>query len=110
MLKKFKRDKKYLFTQKDIILLETLKNDGIKIDKKYENLYQYKYKISPEFNNFIKNDELGLILLKIVDIIGDNELNQLDMDTLNLLIATFNRINNIDLRNEVLLEILPLKV
>ena len=54
MLKKFKRDKKYLFTQKDIILLETLKNDGIKIDKKYENLYQYKYKISPEFNNFIK--------------------------------------------------------
>ncbi len=110
MLKKFKRDKKYLFTQKDIILLETLKNDGIKIDKKYENLYQYKYKISPEFNNYIKNDELGLILLKIVDIIGDNELNQLDMDTLNLLIATFNSINNIDLRNEVLLEILPLKV
>ena len=42
--------------------------------------------------------------------IGDNELNQLDMDTLNLLIATFNRINNVDLRNEVLLEILPLKV
>ena len=40
----------------------------------------------------------------------NNELNQLDMDTLNLLIATFNRINNIDLRNEVLLEILPLKV
>ena len=110
MLKKFKRDKKYLFTQKDIILLETLKNDGIKIDKKYQNLYQYKYKISPEFNNFIKNGELGLILLKIVDMIGDNELNQLDMDTLNLLIATFNRINNVDLRNEVLLEILPLKV
>ena len=42
-LKKIKRDKKYVFSTKDIILIESLKSDGIKIDKKYSNLYEYNF-------------------------------------------------------------------
>ena len=39
-LKKIKKDKKYSISKKDIILIESLKSDGIKIDKKYD---RHKY-------------------------------------------------------------------
>ena len=34
ILKKIKRNKKYVFSTKDMILIESLKSDGVKIDKK----------------------------------------------------------------------------
>ena len=109
-LKKIKRDKKYVFSTKDIILIESLKSDGIKIDKKYSNLYEYNFTFSPDIEQMLSNGELGLLLIKIVDIIGENELEDLDIDTVNLLISTMNQIKNADLRNEILIEVLPLKV
>ena len=48
--------------------------------------------------------------IKIVDIIGENELEDLDIDTVNLLVSTMNQIKLADLRNEILIEVLPLKV
>ena len=109
-LKKIKRDKKYVFSTKDIILIESLKSDGIKIDKKYSNLYEYNFTFSPDIEQMLSNGELGLLLIKIVDIIGENELEDLDIDTVNLLVSTMNQIKNADLRNEILIEVLPLKV
>ena len=109
-LKKIKRDKKYVFSAKDIILIESLKSDGIKIDKKYSNLYEYNFTFSPDIQQMLSNGELGLLLIKIVDIIGENELEDLDIDTVNLLVSTMNQIKNADLRNEILIEVLPLKV
>ena len=109
-LKKIKRDKKYVFSTKDIILIESLKSDGIKIDKKYSNLYEYNFTFSPDIQQMLSNGELGLLLIKIVDIIGENELEDLDIDTVNLLVSTMNQIKNADLRNEILIEVLPLKV
>ncbi|MDC3163801.1 hypothetical protein OA617_01010, partial [Candidatus Pelagibacter sp.] len=109
-LKKIKRDKKYVFSTKDIILIESLKSDGIKIDKKYSNLYEYNFTFSPDIEQMLSNGELGLLLIKIVDIIGENELEDLNIDTVNLLVSTMNQIKNADLRNEILIEVLPLKV
>ena len=109
-LKKIKRDKKYVFSTKDIILIESLKSDGIKIDKKYSNLYEYNFTFSPDIEQMLSNGELGLLLIKIVDIIGENELEDLDINTVNLLVSTMNQIKNADLRNEILIEVLPLKV
>ena len=109
-LKKIKRDKKYVFSTKDIILIESLKSDGIKIDKKYSNLYEYNFTFSPDIEKMLSNGELGLLLIKIVDIVGENELEDLDIDTVNLLVSTMNQIKNADLRNEILIEVLPLKV
>ncbi len=109
-LKKIKRDKKYVFSTKDIILIESLKSDGIKIDKKYSNLYKYNFTFSPDIQQMLSNGELGLLLIKIVDIIGEKELEDLDIDTVNLLVSTMNQIKNADLRNEILIEVLPLKV
>ena len=58
----------------------------------------------------IENKESGMILLKLVEIIGEKELNELDSESLNFVIEIMNRTKLISLRNELLLEILPLKV
>ena len=53
---------------------------------------------------------LTLGLLKLVEIIGDKELDELNTRSLNLIVEIMNRTKLISLRNELLLEILPLKV
>ena len=51
-----------------------------------------------------------LVLLKLVEIIGENELKSLDFETIDKVVAILNAIKTIDLRNEVLIKVLPLKV
>ena len=58
----------------------------------------------------IENKESGMILLKLVEKIGEKELDELDNETLNYIIEIMNKAKLISLRNELLLEILPLKV
>ena len=58
----------------------------------------------------IENKESGMILLKLVEIIGEKELKELNSESLNFVIEIMNRTKLISLRNELLLEILPLKV
>jgi hypothetical protein len=40
LLKKVKKDKKYFFSKKDVILVEALKSDGIIVSEKYKDLYE----------------------------------------------------------------------
>tara|TARA_B100000989_G_scaffold270685_1_gene226939 strand:+ start:167 stop:1903 length:1737 start_codon:yes stop_codon:yes gene_type:complete len=109
LLKKMKKDKNYSFDFKDIVLLQSLKSDGIQIDE-IDELSQYKSELNPEIDKMIDNKESGMILLKIVEIIGENELDELNSESLNFIIEIMNRTKLISLRNELLLEILPLKV
>ena len=109
-LKKIKKDKKYLFTKKDIIMIESLKSDGVKISKKYENMYENHSEIPSEINTMILNGEIGLVLLKLVDIIGEDEVENLDIESIYYVVNILNQIKTIDLRNEVLIKVLPLKV
>ena len=104
-----KKDKDYTFNFKDILLLQSLKSDGIKVDSVNE-MSQYEDELTPDFVEIIDNKELGLILLKLVEIIGEKEVTELDNKTLNNIIEIMNRTKLISLRNELLLEILPLKV
>ena len=110
LLKKVKRNKKYSFSSKDIMMLESLKSDGVKILKKYDGLYEYKSKISTEINSFIVNGETGLVLLKLVEIIGKDEVENLDIESISFVVGIMNELKIISLRNEVLLKVLPLKV
>ena len=66
--------------------------------------------LNSEIDKMIENKESGMILLKLVEIIGEKELNELNSETLNFVIEIMNRTKLISLRNELLLEILPLKV
>ena len=86
-----------------------MRADGIQIDQ-IEELSQYKSELNSEIDKMIENNESGMILLKLVEIIGEKELNELNSESLNIVIEIMNRTKLISLRNELLLEILPLKV
>ncbi len=110
LLKKIKKNKKYFFSQKDIMMIESLKSDGVQILKKYDKLYEIKSYVPVEINSMIVNGEIGLVLLKIADIIGEDELEDIDLESMSYIVGILNELNTINLRNEILLKVLPLKV
>ena len=110
-LKKIKKNKKYFFSKKDVIFIESLKSDGIKIDEKYNDLYQIDMsEIPSDMQVMINNDEKGAALLRIAEVIGPDELDRIDEDTMYFIISTLNQLNINFLRNRILLQVLPLKV
>ena len=110
-LKKIKKDKKYSFSKKDIIFLESIKSDGIKIPKKYQNLYEINNDEMPtDIQVMINNNEVGLAVLRIVEVIGQDDLEALDQDTLYFIISALNQLDIDYIRNKILLKVLPLKV
>ena len=58
----------------------------------------------------IKNKETGLILLRLVEIIGEDELKDLGTETLYFIISALNQVNLDPIRDKILLKVLPLKV
>ena len=64
-LKKIKKNKKYFFSKKDQIFLESLKFDGIEISNKYDDLYEInESEIPTDIQVMINNNEKGASLLK----------------------------------------------
>ena len=111
LLKKIKKNKKYYISTKDIILIESLKSDGVEILKKYEDLYEIDNSNMPnDIQLLIDNGEAGLALLRLVEIIGQDEIETIGPETLYFIISTLNQLNIDRLRNKILLKVLPLKV
>ncbi len=111
ILKKIKKDKKYFVSTKDIILLETLKSDGIEFDKKYDSLYKVDTSNMPtDIQILIENEESGLVLLRLVQILGQDNFKDLGPETLFFVVSALNQLNIDKLRNKILLKVLPLKV
>ncbi len=110
-LKKIKKDKKYSLSKKDIIFLEALKSDGIQISKKYDSLYEIKKSEMPaDIQDMIDNNEIGTALLRVIEVIGPEKIENLDEDTVYFIINTLNQLNVDLIRNKLLLKVLPLKV
>ena len=110
-LKKIKKDKKYSLSKKDIIFLEALKSDGIEISKKYKNLYKInKSEMPSDIQKMIDSEEIGAALLRIIEVIGPEKIEDIDDDTVYFIINTLNQLNTDLIRNKLLLKILPLKV
>ncbi len=110
-LKKIKKDKKYFLSKKDIIFLEALKSDGIQISKKYEDLYEVnKSEMPADIQDMIDNNEIGAALLRVIEVIGPEKVEDIDEDTVYFIINTLNQLNVDLIRNKLLLKVLPLKV
>jgi hypothetical protein len=111
-LKKIKRDKKYFFSIKDAILIETLKSDGVNVSEKYKNLYKISNEemMPTDIQILINNKDMGTAMLRIVQVIGQDQLKDIDPGTIFFIISTLNQLNIDPLRNKILLKILPLKV
>ena len=110
-LKKIKKNKKYFFSMKDIILVEALKSDGVKVSVKYKKLYEINESEMPaDIQYLIDNKDIGLAMLRIVELIGQDEIIDIDPETMYFVINTINQLNVDSLRNKILLKFLPLKV
>ena len=111
LLKKIKKNKKYFFSKKDIILVEAFKSDGIQVSDKFKGLYEInESEIPADIQIFINNGDMAAAMLRIVEVIGQDEIINIDEDTLYFIISTLNQLNVDPLRNKILLKVLPLKV
>ena len=110
LLKNILKDKKYIITTNDEILLESLKYDGVKILKKYSDRYSPTANIPPDIQVKINSRDLGLILLRIVEIIGEDKLENLGSETLNFILITLNQLDLDTIRDKIILKTLPIRV
>ena len=110
-LKSIKKNKEYKVSIKDLILLESLLSDGVEISKKYKNMFKFNQSIIPtDIQLLLNNNEIGMVLLRMVEIIGEDDLENLDADTLYFMTSILNELNLDLIRNKIILEVLPLKI
>ncbi len=111
LLKSIKKNKDYNVSIKDLILLESLVSDGLKIPKKYKNMFKFNQSVIPtDIQLFINSNEVAMILLRLVEIVGEDDLQSLDSDSLYFIISILNQLNLDSFRNKIILEVLPLKI
>ena len=106
--KKIKKNKKYKISLKDMIILESLEQDNFALPKEVNFKETAKNNLPPvELINLIKNNETGLALLRIVELIGEDELLDLDLQTVYFINHLFIKAGLIKFRNSILISILP---
>ena len=110
ILKKINSNKNYVFSNKDKIILDSIRYDGVKLKKKYLNLYDQNPNIPTDLQVLINNDDIGMILLRLVEIIGEDKIENLGTESLYFITTVLNEIDLDKLRNEILLKTLPLKI
>ena len=94
-----------------MILIEALVSDGVNIPKKYKNMFSFdQSNIPTDIQLLISNDEIGMVLLRLVEIIGEDDLESLGSDTIYFMSTILNQLNLDSIRNKMLLKVLPLKI
>ena len=111
LLKSIKKNKDYNVSIKDLILLESLISDGVVISKKYKTMFNFdQSNIPTDIQLLLTNNEIGMVLLRLIEIIGEDDLENLDPDTLYFITSILNKLNLDSIRNKLLLKVLPLKI
>ena len=108
LYKKIKKHKKYKISLKDIILFESLESDDVIIPKELMSQVIIKNNIPPpELLNLGKNNETGLLLLRIVELIGEDEILDLDTQTIYFINHLLIKSGVRKLSNKILITALP---
>ena len=109
-LKKVKKSKENYLITKDLILIEAMVSDGIEIKEEYHNLLEIKESSIPTDIQILINDqEIGMAVLRLIEIIGQDDIKDLGSETLYFLINALNQMNIDPIRNEILYSVLPLR-
>ena len=58
----------------------------------------------------IIKEDIGGALLRIAQVIGQDNIEEIDDDTIYFIISTLNKLDIDPIRNKMLLKVLPLKV
>ena len=109
--KKIKKNKKYFISIKDIVVLESLMADGVSLpeDLDYTSL-STQLTVPKNLRDLVSQNQVGLIMLKIVEIIGEDDIRDLDPETIYFLNRILNELNLKKIRNNILSEALPIRV
>jgi len=111
VLKKIKRNKKYFISIKDIVVLESLIADGITLpeDLDYSKLSS-QLTVPSNLYDLAKQNKIGLVMLKIVEIIGEDNISDLDPETIYFINKILNELELKKIRNNILSEALPIRI
>jgi hypothetical protein len=66
--------------------------------------------IPQNINLLVENNEIGLLMLKLVEIIGSDDIQNLDPETLYFIVNILNKAKIKKVRNQILNLTLPLRV
>ncbi len=111
LYKKISKNRKYFFSIKDLILLDTLSSDGIEMPKDLNITDLSKNLTIPSnINSLVEKGEIGMLMLKLVEIIGSDDIENLDPETLYFIIKVLNKAEIKKVRNQILNLTLPLRV
>tara|TARA_Y100000590_G_scaffold109516_1_gene124847 strand:+ start:7349 stop:9100 length:1752 start_codon:yes stop_codon:yes gene_type:complete len=109
--KKIGKNKKYFFSIKDAIVLETLSSDGFKMPKEFGGWsLPTNLTVPSNLNTLVENEEIGMLMLKLIEIIGSDDVENLDPETLYFIINLLNKAKIKKVRNQILNLTLPLRV
>ena len=109
--KKISKNKKYFFSIKDVMLLESLFSDGIEMPKDLNIKELTKdLTIPANINLLVEKGEIGMLMFKLVEIIGSDDIENLDPETLYFIVNVLNKANIKKVRNQILYLTLPLRV
>ena len=111
VFKKIKKNKKYFISIKDIVVLESLAADGVPIPENlnYSDLLS-ELTVPENLQNLVKENQIGLVMLKIIEIIGEDNIRDLDSETIYFLSKILNDLNLKKIRNSILSEVLPIRI
>ena len=111
IFKKISKNKKYFYSAKDLALTESLVKDGFKMPTNFDYRdLSSKYNVPENLLQLIEKNQNAFLTLKIVEIIGEDEPNQLDPETIYFITNLLNEMNLIKIRNKVLISALPQRV
>ena len=109
--KKIKRNKKYFISIKDIVVLESLKADGVSLPKDLDyTALSSQLTVPKNLQDLASQNQIGLVMLKIVEIIGEDNISDLDPETIYFLNRILNELNLKKIRNTILSEALPVRI
>ena len=66
--------------------------------------------IPTDLQVLINNNNIGMILLRLVEIIGEDQIDNLGTETLYFIVAVLNETNLDNLRNKIIIKTLPNRV
>ena len=109
--KKIKKNKKYFISIKDIIVFDSLLADGLTLPNDLDySLLSSQLSVPKNLEDLVRQNQIGLVMLKIVEIIGEDNVSDLDSETLYFLNIIMNQLNLKKIRNNILSEALAIRV
>ena len=66
--------------------------------------------IPSNISNLVEKGEIGMLMFKLVEIIGSDDVENLDPETLYFIVNVLNKANIKKVRNQILYLTLPLRV